>query len=297
LPDWIKGRFVIDNPGPPEYILLGLLLFSLFLGLAYAFRRRSRASQTDNSRKPRLILPAMVLFTFTSLFLLTGLHRRVVWGYHQPAVESWIPGASQTAGHSPVFTLPASADVGKNVLPNINDPHAVDPQTACPGYKASNVQNTKDGFTADLDLAGPACNVYGNDVKHLALSVEVQAKDRVHIEIRPRDIGPENETWFLLPEELVPRPSARRENRQDGRHDLSVSWSNHPTFSFAVKREATGDTLFSTEGKVLVYEDQFIEFVSSLPENYNLYGLGEVMHGFRLGNNLTSKKKHEPCGR
>jgi hypothetical protein len=38
-----------------------------------------------------------------------------------------------------------------------------------------------------------------------------------------------------------------------------------------------------------VYEDQFIEFASPLPENYNLYGLGEVIHGFRLGNNLTSK--------
>ncbi|KAK4040072.1 glycoside hydrolase [Parachaetomium inaequale] len=193
----------------------------------------------------------------------------------------------QTAGHAPVFTLPASADVGKDVLPNINDFDAVDAQTACPGYKASNVHDTNDGFKVDLDLAGPACNVYGNDVEHLTLSVEFQADDRVHVEIRPRYIGPENETWFLLPEELVPRPSARRETHQGGQHDLSVSWSNDPTFSFAVKREETGDALFSTEGKVLVYEDQFIEFVSSLPENYNLYGLGEVMHGFRLGNNLT----------
>ena len=40
---------------------------------------------------------------------------------------------------------------------------------------------------------------------------------------------------------------------------------------------------------MLVYEDQFIEFVSALPENYNLYGLGEVFRGFRLGNNLTSE--------
>lgn len=37
-----------------------------------------------------------------------------------------------------------------------------------------------------------------------------------------------------------------------------------------------------------MYEDQFIEFVSALPEDYNLYGLGERMHGLRLNHNLTA---------
>ena len=45
--------------------------------------------------------------------------------------------------------------------------------------------------------------------------------------------------------------------------------------------------LFSTEGTKLVFENQFVEFASSLPENYNLYGLGESIHGLRLGNNST----------
>ena len=38
----------------------------------------------------------------------------------------------------------------------------------------------------------------------------------------------------------------------------------------------------------LFYENQFIEFVTSMPENYNVYGLGERIHGLRLGNNLTA---------
>lgn len=38
----------------------------------------------------------------------------------------------------------------------------------------------------------------------------------------------------------------------------------------------------------LIYEDQFIEFVSHLPDDYNLYGLGERIHGLRLNNNLTA---------
>jgi hypothetical protein len=50
------------------------------------------------------------------------------------------------------------------VLPNIDDPNAVDAQNVCPGYKASNVKTTPTGLTATLMLAGPACNVYGTDV-------------------------------------------------------------------------------------------------------------------------------------
>lgn len=45
------------------------------------------------------------------------------------------------------------------------------PLTACPGYKASNVHTTATGLTADLKLAGKACNVYGTDLDHLILEV------------------------------------------------------------------------------------------------------------------------------
>lgn len=291
---WIRDTLTTDRSEFQPYILLGVLLVLFTSGLTYAVRNHSRITLTGRLKNPWLILPAMALFSLTTLFLLTGLHMYATSGHY--GLSGHVGGPDQVAEHAPIFTLPASADVGKNVLPNIQDPEAVDPQTACPGYKASNVQDTESGFTADLDLAGSACNVYGNDVENLALSVEFQSEDRIHVEIRPRYLSPENETWFLLPEELVPRPSIKKSDshRSNG---LVVSWSNEPTFSFAVKRVETGDVLFSTEGKVLVYEDQFIEFASSLPENYNLYGLGEVLHGFRLGNNFTSmtaKKSERP---
>jgi alpha-glucosidase len=48
---------------------------------------------------------------------------------------------------------------------------ATDPLAACPGYKASNVQTTSSGLTADLTLAGTACNAYGTDLKDLVLQV------------------------------------------------------------------------------------------------------------------------------
>jgi alpha-glucosidase len=286
LPDWVR-YLDTDQLGPLVLVVVPLLLLLLSFVLIYRLSGGSGASRTHHTKSLKAFLVAMTASAFTAALLFTGLHLLASPNQHGQATASWAPGkAAQTTSETPVFTLPASADVGKNILPNINDPEAVDPQTVCPGYRASNVRITESGFTAYLDLAGAACNVYGNDVEHLTLGVEFQADDRLHVEIRPRYISPENETWFILPEELVPRPSS--EDQHSDNH-LIVSWSNDPTFSFTVERKDTGDTLFSTQGKVLVYEDQFIEFVSALPENYNLYGLGEVFRGFRLGNNLTSE--------
>jgi hypothetical protein len=191
-----------------------------------------------------------------------------------------------------IFLLPLSSSTALRergdvaVVPNLRDPRAVDPQSVCPGYKAFNVAETPLGLTADLVLAGHYCNVYGTDVEALSLVVEYQAADRLHVEILPKYIGQGNQSWFILPDALVPKPKAEEDIKPQG--DLDFSWSNEPTFSFTITRKSTGDVLFTTENSQIVYEDQFIEFGSTLPENYNLYGLGETIHSFRLGNNVTS---------
>ncbi|KAI1124057.1 glycoside hydrolase family 31 protein [Nemania abortiva] len=172
-----------------------------------------------------------------------------------------------------------------SIIPNVRDPSALDPQSVCPGYKASNVAETPLGLTADLILAGDPCNVYGTDIEALSLVVEYQATDRLHVEILPKYIGQDNQSWFVLPEVLLSKPEAEEDTKPQS--DLDFSWTNEPTFSFTVTRKSIGDVLFTTENSQIVYEDQFIEFASSLPENYNLYGLGETIHTFRLGNNVT----------
>ncbi|KAE8156028.1 glycosyl hydrolases family 31-domain-containing protein [Aspergillus tamarii] len=188
-----------------------------------------------------------------------------------------------TTSYAPRFTIPASANVAPPVLPNIRDPMAVDAQTVCPGYVAADVQKTATGFTAALHLAGAPCNVYGTDIAALNLTVEYQASDRLHVEILPTFIHPSNASFYILPSSLVPKPSVEGNVESD----LEFSWTNDPTFAFTVSRKATGEKIFSTAGTKLVYENQFIEFVSTLPENYNLYGLGESIHRLRLGNNFT----------
>ena len=188
----------------------------------------------------------------------------------------------------PEFTVPAKADVGAPVLPNINDPTAKDAQALCPGYKASNVVQNDLGFEATLTLAGKACNVYGNDIETLNLTVQYQSADRLAVRIHPSTLSPSNESYYILDEKVVPQPQPDADaSSKAAASDLCFTWTNDPSFSFTVSRASTGDTLFSTEGTKLVYEDQFIEFASALPENYNLYGLGETIHQVRLGNNLT----------
>lgn len=211
--------------------------------------------------------------------------------------SAWLPlalGAAVTPSPSTTttsataqFTVPASADEGAYLIANVDDPQAVNAQTACPGYIASNVQDTASGFTATLKLAGEACNVYGTDVESLNLTVEYQSTDRLNINIVPTYIDASNESYYLLSENLVPKPAIEAD-ASIPKSDFILTWSNTPSFNFKVIRKATGDILFDTERSVLVFENQFIEFASSLPENYNLYGLGERIHGLRMGNNFTA---------
>ena len=282
--DRVEGAFGL---GSPLYFKVWvLLLCSMSLGF---ISLKLRSGRRLPLRRLSFGLFIMVSFISASLILFAALAPgRVSAQLGSSAPPAPGTTAPTSTAHAPVFTVPASADFGLNVLPNIKDPEAVDPQHVCPGYKAANVKKSDDGFTADLHLAGPPCNVYGNDIEDLALLVRYQADDRVHVQIQPRYIGASNETWFLLPEELVPKPAAEKDAQQSS-NKMTVFWSNEPSFSFTVRRKDTGDTLFTSEGKALVFEDQFIEFGSRLPKNYNLYGLGEVIHGFRLGNNLTRK--------
>ncbi|KAH3949249.1 alpha-glucosidase [Parastagonospora nodorum] len=185
----------------------------------------------------------------------------------------------------PVFTIPASADQGANVLPNIQDPQAVNAQNVCPGYTASALEQDDQGLSAVLTLAGKPCNVYGTDIDVLSLKVEYQSNSRLAVNIRPAHLDASNSSQWIVPEDLIPRPKSESSFAD---LDLKFDWGNEPSFWFTVTRKSSGDAIFTTKGTHLVYENQFIEFVNSLPEDYNLYGLGERIHGLRLNNNFTA---------
>ncbi|RMJ21129.1 alpha-glucosidase [Aspergillus sp. HF37] len=199
-----------------------------------------------------------------------------------PAVHA---ASSTSSAANAQYTLPFDSMEGVTMIPNVEVPNRVDAQAVCPGYKASNVQHSSRGLTATLSLAGEPCNVYGTDIATLSLTVDYQAKDRLNIQIIPAHLDASNASFYLIDEDVVPRSQAS--NGSVSASDLTFSWSNGPSFNFEVTRKATGDVLFSTKNTVVVYENQFIELETSLPEDYNLYGLGEHVQQFRIKENLT----------
>ncbi|RPA92293.1 hypothetical protein L873DRAFT_1710738 [Choiromyces venosus 120613-1] len=194
------------------------------------------------------------------------------------------PTASSTSWRS-IPTLPSDVDHGRKLLANLEDPKAKDAQKLCPGYTATNVRNSRGGLSARLVLAGANCNVYGTDVDELDLRVLFGPKSRLNVRILPAKIPEEQGSWYDIKEEYLTRTvNDVHFNPTDSELDFQLTKS---PFEFSVIRKSTGDILFSTRGSKLVFENQFLEFRTELPEKYNLYGLGEVMHNIRLGNNYN----------
>lgn len=143
----------------------------------------------------------------------------------------------------------------------------------CPGYQASNVRQTGSTITAQLALAGPPCNAYGDDLSNLTLRVEYQTDTRLHVLIEDAA-----QQVYQVPESVFPRPEASGSNDST---QLQFTWTENP-FSFAVVRKETNETLFNTAGQAIVFESQYLRLRTSVPTEPNLYGLGEHSDPFLL---------------
>ncbi|KAF8858861.1 glycoside hydrolase family 31 protein [Acephala macrosclerotiorum] len=162
----------------------------------------------------------------------------------------------------------AATAVSASILPRADDPLA-----SCPGYEASNVKTTASTLTADLSLAGSACNVYGTDLTSLALSVVYETDDRIHVKIQ--DTG---NSVYQIPASVLPRPAASK-GIDSMKANIQFNYVASP-FSFSIARGE--EVLFDTSAASIVFESQYLRLRTKLPENPNLYGLGEHSDPFRL---------------
>ncbi|KAK5740018.1 hypothetical protein LTR17_004915 [Elasticomyces elasticus] len=144
---------------------------------------------------------------------------------------------------------------------------------SCPGYSASNVQQTSNSLTADLSLAGEACNAFGEDISDLKLLVEYQTDSRLHVKIYDAA-----QQVFQIPEHFLSLPSGA--DGTSASSALIFTYAASP-FSFAVQRADTKETLFNTSAANLVFESQYIRLRTSLPQDPYIYGLGEDSDPFR----------------
>ncbi|KDQ34176.1 glycoside hydrolase family 31 protein [Pleurotus ostreatus PC15] len=160
----------------------------------------------------------------------------------------------------------------------------IDPDD-CPGYDAQNVSWVGDSrLTADLVLRGP-CALFGtgagaggkdHDVERLKLEVVVETQNRVHLKIT----DPTTKR-FEVPESVFPRPSPSRGPVDRRTADLRFTYTASP-FSFTISRSSSNETIFSTSAHPLIFHPQYVRVKTSLPQNPNIYGLGEHTEAFRL---------------
>lgn len=84
---------------------------------------------------------------------------------------------------------------------------------------------------------------------------------------------------YQVPESVFPRPEGPSSAPESPA--LKFHYEEEP-FSFSVTRADTEEVLFDTSAATLVFESQYVRLRTKLPENPNLYGLGEHSDPFRL---------------
>ncbi|KAF9220372.1 glycoside hydrolase family 31 protein [Gyrodon lividus] len=172
--------------------------------------------------------------------------------------------------------------------------------TDCPGYTLGSLTESEYSLTAQLSLAGPACNAFGTDIKNLTIELTYQSQTTLHVKIY--DTANQQ---FTIPESVIERPAAPTTSFTKS-SDLVFNYDASP-FAFWITRRSDPDAMpiFDTrmsslppapippfnasdpstafDAFPLVFEDQYLQIASALPYGTNIYGLGEVVasSGFR----------------
>ena len=183
----------------------------------------------------------------------------------------------------------------------------------CDGYYANNFAETNSMITAELSILNDQCNRFGRNIRKLDFFLEFETDSRIHLKITdaekhrweiPEQVVPiskpqKRSDWFVEKngtgtfivkgkgynrkiqpkKDLQPNMKMTKESR-----DFRVELSSRP-FNFAIIRKIDGQTIFNTSSgssDVLVFEEQFLEISTGLPDDANIYGLGESIRPYKL---------------
>jgi alpha-glucosidase len=92
------------------------------------------------------------------------------------------------------------------------------------------------------------------------------------------------EKRYEVPESVLSRPSFKGTSPHAA--EIQFNYTKSP-FSFSIFRAQSNEVLFSTASHPIIYEPQYLRVKTNLPENANIYGLGEHTNDFRLAENTT----------
>ncbi|KAI9284580.1 alpha glucosidase [Umbelopsis sp. AD052] len=149
------------------------------------------------------------------------------------------------------------------------------------GYHVNgHAQKTKTGLHLPLVLNSGKTDLYGKAINKLSVDVDFETSDRLHVRIA--DTAGKQ---YLVPDS--PLGLVRPKTKKAASHpNYSFHYTDKP-FSFKVTRNSDKEVLFDTTGQPLVFEDQYLELTTKVPDNANLYGFGEVTGAYRRNNHAN----------
>lgn len=103
----------------------------------------------------------------------------------------------------------------------------------------------------------------------------MEIESRLHVKIE--DAG---KAAFQVPISVFPTPDTSG-SVSAADSTLEFSYQESP-FSFKVTRKSNNEVLFDTSAASLIFEEQYLRVRTSLPQNPNIYGLGEHTDSLRL---------------
>lgn len=142
-----------------------------------------------------------------------------------------------------------------------------------PGYRTASVSDTPYGQAARLELLG--AGPFGNDVKELLVQTFYYSQDILRIKISDAN----NARWEVPNVNVLPLPMTK-----PSKTNYKVTLGDNP-FGVNVARASDNTSIFNTlvpNFSSLIFEDQYLEVSTQLPDNYYIYGLGERIHSLRL---------------
>lgn len=145
----------------------------------------------------------------------------------------------------------------------------------CKGYNVVHASVSNDVTTLDLALNGEGCALYSEDIKQLTVTITPYSSSIVRIKITDKA----NKRW-QIPPDVVSEGTPDRHSIHTSSY--KVSYSKSP-FTFRVTR-TTGEVIFDTSVSgmpSLIFEDEYLQISSVLPDNANVYGLGDMADTFR----------------
>ena len=100
-------------------------------------------------------------------------------------------------------------------------------------------------------------------------------ESRIHVKIT----DPSSDR-YEVPESVVPRPKPDP-SVDPSQADIRFNYTASP-FAFSIYRSSSKEVLFSTASHPIIFEPQYLRVKTNLPDNANIYGLGEHTDSFRL---------------